>query len=120
VYQYDIAVATRRTVIPQENEIIVPYPVRYGMIAAASVTALANAVTLGLVVKWRGEKVFRFSQPLFLAILCICGVIACLGTMTLGYFDITDVVCQLQVLTLLIIIKWCIKLTPSNISCLIS
>jgi len=95
-FQYDIAAAIRRTVLPQENQVIIPTSVKTGMLSVASIATGIIFITLALIAKWRQEKVMRFSQPLFLGLLCISGVVASMGTLTLGYFDLNDSICQVQ------------------------
>ena len=95
-YQMDIATAVKRTILPKQNQIIIPSGSKYALLVAAIFGALVSIAVMFFIIKWRNEKIIKFSQPLFLVLLCLCSAVTCLGTLTLGFFDLTDEICNSQ------------------------
>jgi len=94
--KYDVAAAYRRTILPAEKRNIVSDTVKWGMLSLSITAAVILTTTLFLTIYWRKEKVMKFSQVEFLIVILLCAIVTCIGSLTLGYFELSNDICVIR------------------------
>lgn len=101
-FKYDVAIAQRRSVLGAETLNDIPEAIKKGMLALCILSVVAISVMMMMTVIFRNEKVVKFSQPQFMLFFMFFGIITCLGTLTLGYYEVTDSICQMRPLVTIV------------------
>lgn len=93
-YQYDVAIAWKKTVVPKSSFMTISNSIQSGLIGLSIVFAVACLAILIVIIHQRKRKVIRFSSHVFSMIMSAGCCLGCLGAIPFAF--VNDTSCALR------------------------